>query len=65
MATVSDPVSSPGPIVQTSARTLLAGAGIVAAEPFPHVVRRPAVDPGHYAALRDDKGLAVSWGKSF
>ena len=22
-------------------------------------------DPGHYAALRDDKGLAVSWGKSF
>ena len=22
-------------------------------------------DPGHYAVLRDDKGLAVSWGKSF
>ncbi len=53
MATVPDPVSSPGPIVQTSARTLLAGTGIVAAEPFPHVVRRPAVDPDHYAALAE------------
>lgn len=31
--------------------TLLGAPGPVASDPFPHAIRRPAIDPSHYAAL--------------